>query len=203
MKQFFLKLFTWWNGQTFGTQLWTWRFGELVGEDEQGNRYYRTKGGKIDPTLGFERRWVVYNGYAEATRVPPSWHGWLHHTVDVAPTEESYTPHEWEKPHRPEPDGHALGLSPLRLDAGQRPPSRGHRRLPGLDARKLIPAWPRGVRCGNRSCRLDPKSREPSVAVRWGMARNEAGLRRSAPVLQKRFSPVANRSQQIIGRLIS
>ncbi|MGB6253372.1 MAG: NADH:ubiquinone oxidoreductase subunit NDUFA12, partial [Bradyrhizobium sp.] len=40
MKQFFLKVFTWWNGQTFGTQLWTWRFGELVGEDEQGNRYY-------------------------------------------------------------------------------------------------------------------------------------------------------------------
>ena len=54
------------DGQTFGTQLWTKRFGELVGEDEQGNRYYRTKGGKIDPTLGFERRWVVYNGYAEA-----------------------------------------------------------------------------------------------------------------------------------------
>ena len=67
MKQFLLKIFTWWNGQTFGTQLWTWRFGELVGQDEQGNRYYRTKGGKIDPTLGFERRWVVYNGYAEAT----------------------------------------------------------------------------------------------------------------------------------------
>ncbi len=42
MKQFFLKFFTWWNGQTFGTQLWTWRYGELVGEDEQGNRYYRT-----------------------------------------------------------------------------------------------------------------------------------------------------------------
>ncbi len=72
MKLFLLKVFTWWSGQTFGTQLWTWRFGELVGEDEQGNRYYRTKGRKIDPTLGFERRWVVYNGYAEATRVPPS-----------------------------------------------------------------------------------------------------------------------------------
>ena len=72
MKLFLLKFFTWWNGQTFGTQLWTWRFGELVGQDEQGNRYYRTKGRKIDPTLGFERRWVVYNGYAEATKIPPS-----------------------------------------------------------------------------------------------------------------------------------
>ena len=105
MKLFLLKFFTWWNGQTFGTQLWTWRFGELVGQDEQGNRYYRTKGRKIDPTLGFERRWVIYNGYAEASRVPPSWHGWLHHTVDTAPTEESYTAREWEKPHVPNMTG--------------------------------------------------------------------------------------------------
>ena len=72
MKQFILKLFTWWNTQTFGTQVWTWLYGEFVGEDEQGNRYYRTKGGAIDPSLGFERRWVIYNGYAEASRVPPS-----------------------------------------------------------------------------------------------------------------------------------
>ena len=134
MKLFFLKFFTWWSGQTFGTQLWTWRFGELVGEDEQGNRYYRTKGRKIDPSLGFERRWVVYNGYAEATRVPPSWHGWLHHTVDVAPTEETYKPHEWEKPHIPNMTGTPAAYRPSGLDAGQRPPARGHRRLSALDA---------------------------------------------------------------------
>ena len=101
MKLFFLKIFTWWNGQTFGTQLWTWRFGELVGEDEQGNRYYRTRGGKIDPTLGFERRWVIYSGYADASKVPASWHGWLHHTVDVPPTQERVKTWPWEKPHRP------------------------------------------------------------------------------------------------------
>ena len=67
MKTFFLRFFTWWNGQTFGTQLWTWRYGELVGQDEFGNRYYRTRGGKIDPTLLMERRWVIYNGEAEAS----------------------------------------------------------------------------------------------------------------------------------------
>ena len=63
MKSFLLKLFTWWNSQTFGTQFWTWMYGEKVGEDEFGNRYYRTRGGKIDRGLGFERRWVIYNGY--------------------------------------------------------------------------------------------------------------------------------------------
>jgi len=88
MKTFFLRFFTWWNGATFGTLVWTALYGEFVGEDEFGNRYYRTKGGKIDPALGFERRWVIYNGLAEASTVPPSWHGWMHHTVDVPPTEE-------------------------------------------------------------------------------------------------------------------
>jgi NADH:ubiquinone oxidoreductase subunit len=127
MKQFILKLFTWWNSETFGTQLWTWRFGELVGEDEGGNRYYRTRGGKIDPTLGFERRWVIYNGYAEATRVPPSWHGWLHHTVDVPPTEETYTPHDWEKPHLPNMTGTPAAYRPpgSTLATGKRPAATG------------------------------------------------------------------------------
>src|ERR1700753_3199507 len=127
MKQVLLKMFTWWNGQTFGTQLWTWRFGELVGTDEQGNRYFRTRGRKIDPTLGFERRWVVYNGYAEATRVPPSWHGWLHHTVDVAPTEESYTAREWQKPHRPNMTGTPEAYRPpgSTMASGRRPKATG------------------------------------------------------------------------------
>jgi NADH:ubiquinone oxidoreductase subunit len=127
MKQFLLKLFTWWNSETFGTQLWTWRFGELVGTDEEGNRYYRTKGGQIDPTLGFERRWVIYNGYAEATRVPPAWHGWLHHTVDLAPTEELYTPREWEKPHVPNLTGTPAAYRPSgsTLASGRRPAATG------------------------------------------------------------------------------
>ncbi|AMA57948.1 NADH:ubiquinone oxidoreductase subunit NDUFA12 [Bradyrhizobium sp. CCGE-LA001] len=127
MKQFFLKFFTWWNGQTFGTQLWTRRYGELVGQDEQGNLYYRTRGGAIDPTLGFERRWVVYNGYAEASRIPPSWHGWIHHVIDVPPTEANYQPREWEKPHQPNLTGTAKAYRPSgsTLASGRRPKATG------------------------------------------------------------------------------
>src|SRR5438477_7937778 len=127
MKNFFLKFFTWWNGQTFGTQVWTWRYGEFVGEDEFGNRYYRTKGGKIDPTLRFERRWVTYQGYAEASTVPPSWHGWLHHTVDVPPTQGSAKAWPWEKPHRPNLTGTPLAWRPSGsvLAEGRRPPAAG------------------------------------------------------------------------------
>lgn len=93
MKNFLLQIFTWWNGQTLGTRFFTWRKGERVGEDAYGNVYYRERAGK--------RRWVIYNGLAEASRVPPEWHGWLHHTVDTPPTEQAYTPRPWQKPHRP------------------------------------------------------------------------------------------------------
>lgn len=127
MKNFLLKLFTWWNSQTFGTQLWTWMYGERVGEDEFGNRYYRTRGGKIDPALHFERRWVIYNGYAEATTIPPAWHGWMHHTVDVPPTEQNYKPFDWQKPHRPNMTGTLGAYRPpgSTLALGRRPKATG------------------------------------------------------------------------------
>lgn len=101
LKTFFIRFFTWWNDQTFGTHLWTSRNGELVGEDEFGNRYYREKGGRISPALGFDRRWVIYNGEAEASRIPPAWHAWMHRIVDVPPTEEKLEPRSWWKPHKP------------------------------------------------------------------------------------------------------
>src|ERR1700730_9515234 len=36
-----------------------------------------------------------------------------------------------------QPDRDAFGLPALRLDAGKRPPPRGHRRLPAVDAGQL------------------------------------------------------------------
>jgi NADH:ubiquinone oxidoreductase subunit len=91
MKTFILQFFTWWNGQTLGTRYYTWRKGELVGTDEAGNRYYtnRKRG----------TRWVIYNGVAEGSAVPPAWHGWIHHRSDNPPG--PYSPREWEKPHEP------------------------------------------------------------------------------------------------------
>jgi NADH:ubiquinone oxidoreductase subunit len=127
MKSFLLRFFTWWNGQTFGTQFWTWLYGEFVGDDEFGNRYYRTKGGKIDPVLGFERRWVIYNGVAEASAVPPSWHGWLHHTVDEPPTRETVVARPWWKPHRRNLTGTPAAHRPAgsTLAHGRRPKATG------------------------------------------------------------------------------
>jgi NADH:ubiquinone oxidoreductase subunit len=127
MMKFLQRLVTWWNGQTFGTQIWTSLYGEFVGKDEFGNHYYRTKDGKIDPVLGIERRWVVYNGVAEASTVPPSWFGWLHHTVDVPPTEAKERTYPWEKPHRPNLTGTAGAYRPSgsTLAEGRRPRATG------------------------------------------------------------------------------
>ena len=127
MKNFVLKIFTWWNGQTFGTQLWTRLHGEAVGQDEFGNRYFRTRGGKIDKMLGFERRWVIYNGYAEASTIPPSWHGWIHHTIDTPPVGETYRARPWQKPHRQNLTGTPAALRPTgsTLAQGRRPKATG------------------------------------------------------------------------------
>ncbi len=81
----------WWDSQTLNTQIYTWRKGRLVGEDAQGNRYYQTRDAR--------RRWVIYNGEAEASRVPTDWHGWLHHTYDTPPTSRPLAHKPWEKPH--------------------------------------------------------------------------------------------------------
>lgn len=108
MKDFILQLFTWWNDQTMGTRFFTWRKGEYVGKDEQGNKYYRAAN---VPPLG-ERRWVIYNGLAEASRIPAGWHGWMHHRTDTPPTKEDYQPKSWQKPHQPNLTGTAAAHRP-------------------------------------------------------------------------------------------
>lgn len=95
-------IFTWWNGATFGTQLWSARNGKHVGTDAQGNRYYRSK--KVKSTSP-ERRWVIYNGANDASRVPAEWHGWLHGSFDSLP--ESHLPPSkiWEVDYTPNATG--------------------------------------------------------------------------------------------------
>lgn len=124
---FLARTFTWWNGQTWGTYWYTRRHGELVGTDEGGNTYYRAMGPLIDPSTGPERRWVIYNGEAEPSKVPPSWRGWLTHTHDVPPTIETYVPREWQKPHMPNMTGTPRAYRPQgsSLASGRRPPATG------------------------------------------------------------------------------
>ena len=99
-----LRPFIWWDGQTLNTQFWTWRKGVRVGEDAEGNVFYETRDGK--------RRWVIYNGEAEASRVSPDWHGWLHHTFAEPPTEQALPHKPWQKPHQENLTGTAAAYVP-------------------------------------------------------------------------------------------
>ena len=100
MKNTLLQIFTWWSGQTIGTRFHTWRHGELIGEDSEGNRYYQTRGGVKDPAIGVVRRWMTFIGPVEATRVPPGRHAWLRHTAETPPTQDGYQSREWEIEHK-------------------------------------------------------------------------------------------------------
>lgn len=125
---FLTRTFTWWNGQTWGTYWFTRRHGERVGEDEFGNVYYRCRNPyQGDPSAGPEKRWVIYNGEVELSRVPPSWRGWLAHTHDTPPSEEEYVPREWEMPHLANMTGTPKAYRPQgsTLMSGHRPPATG------------------------------------------------------------------------------
>ena len=112
-----LRAVTWWNGQTLNTQLFTSRHGKKVGEDEAGNIFYQTKDGK--------RRWVIFNGEAEASRVSPDWHGWLHHTWDEPPTDKPLVRKDWEKPHQENLTGTSVAYAPAGSLRRAEPASRG------------------------------------------------------------------------------
>ena len=94
-------IFTWWNGATIGQKFHIGRRGVFVGQDELGNRYFEARDDSDSYDKGRKRRWVIYNGYAEASKVPADWHGWLHYTFDEPPTKAPLKRQPWEKDHLP------------------------------------------------------------------------------------------------------
>ena len=108
---------------SIGTLLFTWLHGTRVGRDATGNVYYQER---QQPAGARRRRWVMYRrGPAEASRVPPEWHAWLHYTTDAPlPVEVRRA---WEKPHQPNRTGTALGYRPAGHDyvGGQRARASG------------------------------------------------------------------------------
>ena len=102
------------TGATWGTRLYTWLKGEQVGRDSAGNLYYRERGGGRvhKESLRKERRWVIFKGEVEASRVPPEWHAWLHHTTDQIPPEGGPPRRPWQKDHEPNLTGSAAAYRP-------------------------------------------------------------------------------------------
>ena len=116
-------------GSSLGTRLYTWLKGQEVGRDAFGNRYFREKGGgRVHPdSIRKERRWVLYEGEPEASRVPPEWHAWLHHTTNEVPPEGGPPKRPWQKEHKPNLTGTAEAYRPPGhfLKGGRRAPATG------------------------------------------------------------------------------
>ncbi|MBY6081880.1 NADH:ubiquinone oxidoreductase subunit NDUFA12 [Ruegeria arenilitoris] len=117
-----LRAVTWWNGATLNTQIYTARKGIKVGEDDQGNVFYRN--------ADDSKRWVIFNGEAEASRIDSEWHGWLHRTWDEPPTDKPLPHKAWEKPHQENLTGTAMAYVPA-----------GSLRRPDPIERKDYEAW--------------------------------------------------------------
>ena len=101
---------------SLSTTLFTLFCGELVGTDEFGNKYYRNTKKRYE-RHGRERRWVVFKGSDEASKVPPEWHAWLHHTVKEPLTEQAAQAKEWQKIHLPNMTGTKTAYRPSGHDA--------------------------------------------------------------------------------------
>lgn len=92
---------------SIGNRLFTYFRGRAVGTDQTGNRYYEEKRARRGLRA---RRWVMYNGEAEATKVPSEWSSWLQFVTDAPiPLEKRRS---WQKPHQPNLTGTAESYRP-------------------------------------------------------------------------------------------
>ena len=97
---------TWWNGATFGTSLFSRRHGSQVGKDAAGNLYFQHKDGEDT------RRWVMYDGNNDGSRVPPVWQAWLKGTIDALPDEAMPPRRPFEQPPLPNQTGTFAAYKP-------------------------------------------------------------------------------------------
>ena len=91
MLTIFKKIFIWWNQETIGTMLKTLFFGKLVGEDSFGNKYYKNKS---------DKRWVIYKGEIDASKIPNEWFSWMHYTNNKIENSHELIKYDWQKPHQ-------------------------------------------------------------------------------------------------------
>ena len=86
---------------SLGTLLYTWFFGNFVGSDELSNKYYCNSKDFQDKNA---KRWVIFYGKVEASKIPPHWHAWLHKSIESPPINYKHK-YEWQKDHKPNNTG--------------------------------------------------------------------------------------------------
>ncbi|PPR47022.1 MAG: hypothetical protein CFH19_00798 [Alphaproteobacteria bacterium MarineAlpha5_Bin9] len=93
---------------SFETFLYTFFCGRFVGKDSFGNKYYCNS---KDFCSEVAKRWVIYKGEIEASKVPPHWHAWLHKTINEPPIDYTHK-YNWQKEHLPNMTGTNKAIFP-------------------------------------------------------------------------------------------
>ena len=75
-------------------------------EDQFGNKYYENKKGK---------RWVIYNGEINASKITSDWYSWIHYTSNIKPSEKKQNKYEWQKPHKDNKTGTEEAYAPNKI----------------------------------------------------------------------------------------
>ena len=96
MLTIFKEIFIWWNQQTLGTRIYTFFNGKFVGKDLKGNKYYQSKNGK---------RWVIYKGEVDASKIPGEWYSWMHYMNNKIENLHELKKYNWQKEHQPNQTG--------------------------------------------------------------------------------------------------
>ncbi len=104
MLTFIKEILTWWNRQTLGTRLNTIFYGKFVGSDKFGNKYYENKKRK--------KRWVIYNGEIESTKIPIEWYSWMHSIKNKIEENHELKKYDWQLDHSPNQTGTSKAYNP-------------------------------------------------------------------------------------------
>ncbi len=86
-------------------------FNKQVGKDCYDNKFYESR---ATDYLGKKRRYVVYNGFIEPSKVPPMWHAWLHHLSDELPNKNNNF--AWQQQHKPNLTGTNFAFNPSKTE---------------------------------------------------------------------------------------
>ncbi len=93
---------------SFIDKLWIKCFCQKIGIDQFGNSYFSSKNKNY---LGRNKRFVVYNGNGETSKVPPMWHSWLHYISDDIPSNNAKT-YDWQQKYEPNLTGTKYAYNP-------------------------------------------------------------------------------------------
>ena len=78
----------------FLVKIYLYFCGVKVGEDEYGNQFFELK--RTD-YLGRKKRYCLYNGIPEASKISPEWHPFMHYQIEAKDVKTTFKQYKWQK----------------------------------------------------------------------------------------------------------